>query len=184
MLRGLHGTCYKGSMGHVTRAPWDMYEGSMGHVTRAPWDTLRGLHGTRCEGSMGHVARAPWDLLRGLHGTCCEGSMGPVARAPWDMLQGLHGTCCKDSMGYVAWVMLQGLCGTFYDSKLVTRLQSVPRISGGDNDLHETVRQLRAPWYMLQKSMGHGNGTCSEGSMGHVARAPWDMSLGLHGTCC
>ena len=26
--------------------------------------------------------------------------------------------------------------------------------------------------------------TCCEGSMGHVARAPWDMSQGLHGTFC
>ena len=25
--------------------------------------------------------------------------------------------------------------------------------------------------------------TC-EGSMGHVARAPWDMLRGLHGMCC
>ena len=26
--------------------------------------------------------------------------------------------------------------------------------------------------------------TCCEGSMGHVARATWDMLRGLHGTCC
>ena len=69
----------------------------MEHVARAPWDMLRG-HVTRapCEGSMGHVARAPWNMS----------SMGYVARAPWDRLRGLH--------------------GTFYDSKLVTRLYSVP----------------------------------------------------------
>ena len=93
----------------------------MGHVASAPWDMLRGLHGTCCKGSMEHVVRAPWDMLRGLHGTCCEGSMGHVARAPWNM----------SSMGYVArapWDMLRGLHGTFYDSKLVTRLYSVPRI--------------------------------------------------------
>ena len=110
----------------------------MGHVARAPWDMLRGLHGSmgHVASSMGHVARAPWDMLRGLHGTCREGSMGHVARAPWDMfpwdmLRGLHGTCCEGSMGHVArapWDMLQGFRGTFYDSKLVTRLQSVPRI--------------------------------------------------------
>ena len=27
MLRGLHGTCRKGSMGHVARAPWEMLRG-------------------------------------------------------------------------------------------------------------------------------------------------------------
>ena len=39
--------------------------------------------------------------------------------------------------------------------------------------------------------MGHVatiHGICCEGSMGHVARAPWDMLRdmlrGLHGTCC
>ena len=48
-------------MGHVVRVPWDMLrgfhgtccEGSMGHVA-VPWDMLR-FHG--------HVARAPWDML-------------------------------------------------------------------------------------------------------------------------
>ena len=28
-----------------------------------------------------------------------------------------------------------------------------------------------------------GHGTCCEGSMGHVARAQWDMLRGLNGTC-
>ena len=35
--------------------------------------------------------------------------------------------------------------------------------------------------------MGHVvglHGTCCEGSMRHVARAPWDMLRGLHRTCC
>ena len=41
MLRGLHGTCCEGSMGHVARAPWDMLPG---HVAR---------------GFMNHIARAP-----------------------------------------------------------------------------------------------------------------------------
>ena len=30
MLRGLHGTCCEGSMGHVARAPWDMLQGLHG----------------------------------------------------------------------------------------------------------------------------------------------------------
>ena len=38
----------------------------------------------------------------------------------------------------------------------------------------------RAPWDMLRGL----HGTCCEGSMGHVARAPWDMLQGLNGTCC
>ena len=50
-------TCCEGS---VARGPWDMLrglhgtcsEGSVGHVARAPWDMLRGVHGTCCEGSM------------------------------------------------------------------------------------------------------------------------------------
>ena len=42
--------------------------------------------------------------------------------------------------------------------------------------------RLSAKGSMVHVAKIHG--TCSEGSMGHVARAPWDMSLGLHGTCC
>ena len=38
----------------------------------------------------------------------------------------------------------------------------------------------RAPWDMSRGL----HGTCCKGSMGHVARAPWDMLQGLHGTCC
>ena len=38
----------------------------------------------------------------------------------------------------------------------------------------------RAPWDMLRGL----HGTCCEGSMEHVARAPWNMLRGLHGTCC
>ena len=51
MLRGLHGTCCEGSMGHVVGLHETCCEGSMGHVV--------GLHGTFCEGFMGLVARAP-----------------------------------------------------------------------------------------------------------------------------
>ena len=85
-------------MGHVARAPWDMLrglhgtccEGSMGHVARA---CCEGFRESRCEGSMRHVV----DMLRETccDGTCCKGSMGHVASGPWDILQGLHGTCCR-----------------------------------------------------------------------------------------
>ena len=73
MLRGLHGTCCEGSMGHVARACCEGFhesrcEGSMRHVVHMLRETC--CDGTYCKGFMGHVV--------GLHGTCC--------RAPWDML--------------------------------------------------------------------------------------------------
>ena len=36
----------------------------------------------------------------------------------------------------------------------------------------------------VARAMGHVARTCCEGSMGHVARAPWDMLRGLYETCC
>ena len=41
-----------------------------------------------------------------------------------------------------------------------------------------------SPWDMLRGLHGTPHGNCCEGSMGHVARAPWDMLRRLHGTCC
>ena len=175
-------------MEHVVRAPWDMLRGSMGHVARAPWDMLQGLHGTCCEGSMGHAARlhgtcceAPWDMLRELHGTCCKGSMEHVVRAPWDMLRGSMGHVARapwnmSSMGYVArapWDMLQGLHGTFHDSKLVTRLYIVPRLFLVQwlNGNIETPEEIMI--YVGLSAMLHGT-YCTN---------PWDMLRGLHGPC-
>ena len=60
MLRGLHGTCREGSMGHV-----------VGHVARAPWDMFQGLHGTCCEGSTYVVETKESNSFRSLRGLLC-----------------------------------------------------------------------------------------------------------------
>ena len=88
-----------------------------------------------------------------LHGICCKGSMGQVARAPWYMLRGLH--------------------GTFYDSKLVTRLYSVPRIFLVQwlKVNIETPEEIMI--YVGLSAMLHGT-YCTN---------PWDMLRGLHGPC-